>query len=140
MLLLRAQSAYQRYQLMKCRPAGQHLSYRLAQEQVTLPPVTESVDYRHTSLPEFFQGLRSLHPITAASNTPVYSNIAFQILSYALEAMTNRSFEESLEQAVLRPLNMTRTYLEPPKHTDNAIIPIDAGSSWWNVTTGGGSS
>ena len=53
--------------------------------------------------------------------------------------MTRRSFKDSLEQAVLRPLNMTRTYLEPPKNTDNAIIPIDPGTSWWNVTTGDGS-
>ena len=141
MLLSRIRSAYQQYQLAKSPPAGRQLSYYLAQEKVVLGWImTYLIDYRLTSSPAFFQGLQSLHPITAASNTPVYSNIAFQILSYAIEAMTSRSFEDSLKQAVLRPLNMTRTYLEPPKNIDNAIIPTDPGASWWNVTTGGGSS
>ncbi|KAK3308344.1 beta-lactamase/transpeptidase-like protein [Chaetomium strumarium] len=87
---------------------------------------------------EFFQGLtaQTNFPITSTSNTPVYSNLAYQILAYALEGMTGNSFEKSLESSLLRPLSMKRTTLEAPKSKKNAIIPENDLLSWWNITTG----
>jgi CubicO group peptidase (beta-lactamase class C family) len=66
----------------------------------------------------------------------VYSNLAYQILAYALEGMTGNSFEKSLESSLLRPLSMKRTTLEAPKSKENAIIPENDLLSWWNITTG----
>jgi hypothetical protein len=43
-------------------------------------------------LPDFFQRLVTVHPVTSTFSKPVYSNVAFQILAYALEAMTNKTF------------------------------------------------
>ncbi|RGP66569.1 beta-lactamase-like 1 [Fusarium longipes] len=90
---------------------------------------------------EFFQGITgpTFVPITSTANTPVYSNVAFQILAYALEGMTRKSFKESFQSCLLGPLSMSRTGLEAPKSKHNAIIPENEQLSWWNVTTADGS-
>jgi CubicO group peptidase (beta-lactamase class C family) len=66
----------------------------------------------------------------------VYSNLAYQILAYALEGMTGKSFEKSLKSSLLGPLSMKRTTLEAPKDKKNAMIPENELLSTWNVTLG----
>jgi CubicO group peptidase (beta-lactamase class C family) len=87
---------------------------------------------------EFFQGItaKTAFPITSTGNTPVYSNMAYQILAYALEGMTGKSFEKSIKSSLLDPLRMKRTTLEAPKNKKNAMIPENELLSWWNLTTG----
>ncbi|RGP63530.1 beta-lactamaselike 1 [Fusarium sporotrichioides] len=87
---------------------------------------------------EFFQGItaKTSFPVTSAGNTPVYSNLAYQILTYSLEGMTGKSFEQSIKSSLLRPLSMKRTTLEAPKGKRNAMIPENELLSWWNITTG----
>ena len=69
----------------------------------------------------------------------MYSNLAYQILAYALEGMTGKTFEKSLQSSLLKPLSMKRTSLEAPKGKTNAIIPENELRSGWNVTWGDGS-
>lgn len=66
----------------------------------------------------------------------MYSNLAYQILAYALEAMTGKSFERSLKSSLLNPLSMKRTSLEAPKSKKNAMIPDGEISSSWALTFG----
>jgi CubicO group peptidase (beta-lactamase class C family) len=90
---------------------------------------------------EFFQGITSKNALalTSTSNTPIYSNLAFQILGYALEAMTNKTFEQSLHSSLLEPLGLDRTSLEAPKNKSNAVIPGNETTSWWDLTLAGAS-
>ncbi|CVK94620.1 uncharacterized protein FMAN_03645 [Fusarium mangiferae] len=90
---------------------------------------------------EFFQGImtQSFFPITSTANTPVYSNVAYQILAYALEGMTGKPFSKSFQSSLLNPLSMRRTSLEAPKSKDNAMVPENEQLSWWNITTADGS-
>ncbi|RSL55093.1 hypothetical protein CEP54_009529 [Fusarium duplospermum] len=87
---------------------------------------------------KFFHGLTALHPVTAPFNMPIYSNPAFQILAYALEAMTNKTFSEVFESSIVRPLHLNATYLAAPLITDdlNAIIPGDEIESGWRIDVG----
>ncbi|RSL55278.1 hypothetical protein CEP53_007163 [Fusarium sp. AF-6] len=87
---------------------------------------------------EFFQGLMALHPVTAPFNMPIYSNPAFQILAYALEAMTNKTFSEVFESSIVRPLHLNATHLSTPPIADNlnAIIPGDEIESGWRIDVG----
>ncbi|RSL85883.1 hypothetical protein CEP51_003100 [Fusarium floridanum] len=87
---------------------------------------------------EFFQALMALHPVTAPFNMPIYSNPAFQILAYALEAMTNKTFSKVFESSIVRPLHLNATYLSTPPITDNlnAIIPGDEIESGWRIDVG----
>ncbi|KAF5598346.1 beta-lactamase-like 1 [Fusarium pseudocircinatum] len=90
---------------------------------------------------KFFQGItgQSFFPITSTANTPVYSNVAYQILAYALEGMTKKPFHKSFQSSLLDPLAMKRTSLEAPKSKENAMIPENEQLSWWNITTADGS-
>ncbi|WZH47161.1 beta-lactamase/transpeptidase-like protein [Fusarium acuminatum] len=87
---------------------------------------------------QFFQGItaETFLPITSTGNTPVYSNLAYQILAYALESMTGKSFEKSIKSSLLSPLSMKRTTLEAPKDKKNAMIPKNELVSSWNMTLG----
>lgn len=69
----------------------------------------------------------------------MYSNVAYQILAYALEGMTRKPFKKSFQSSLLDPLSMKRTELEAPKNKENAMIPENEQLSWWNVTTADGS-
>lgn len=82
---------------------------------------------------------QSFFPITSTANTPVYSNVAYQILAYALEGMTGKPFSKSFRSSLLNPLSMRRTSLEAPKRKDNAMVPENEQLSWWNITTADGS-
>ncbi|KAF5617702.1 beta-lactamase-like 1 [Fusarium tjaetaba] len=96
---------------------------------------------RPCSRKEFFEGIttENFFPITSTANTPVYSNVAYQILSYALEGMTRKPFKESFQSSLTGPLSMKRTSLEAPESKENAMIPENEQTSWWNITTADGS-
>ncbi|KAK3328786.1 beta-lactamase/transpeptidase-like protein [Apodospora peruviana] len=59
---------------------------------------------------EFFNGLLQVAPSYAPHTTPAYTNTGFQILAYALESIKGKSFKSMMEESVLRPLGLNRTY------------------------------
>jgi hypothetical protein len=65
----------------------------------------------------------------------VYTNLAYQILAYALENMTDTSFPELINGTILFPLSLTSTYypLAPSSATVNAIIPFNDTSAWYST-------
>lgn len=85
---------------------------------------------------EFLKAIKGLHPVTSTYHTPIYSNLAFQILAYALERITNKSFSAVFQSSIIEGLGLSRTSLQPPSSTDEGIIPGDEISSWWNVSLG----
>ncbi|KAI8625425.1 beta-lactamase/transpeptidase-like protein [Xylariaceae sp. FL1651] len=94
---------------------------------ILLPPCSRT---------EFFKGMEGLHPVTSVFHTPIYSNIAFQILAYAVEGMANKSFTDIFQSSIIERLGLKRTSLQPPQSTKDGIIPENELSSWWNLTTG----
>lgn len=69
------------------------------------------------------------------SFTPIYSNAAIQILSYALEAITNKTYGTLLEEYLFEPLGLNDSYYDVP--TDNVgIIPGNAMTSLWGLSAG----
>ncbi|KAI0132808.1 beta-lactamase/transpeptidase-like protein [Xylariales sp. AK1849] len=84
---------------------------------------------------KFFEGLKTAYPSFAPWTTPAYSNIAFQILSYALENITGKSFISSLTDSVLTPLNLNRTYYYSANESVG-IIPREVNETSWNVYIG----
>jgi len=88
---------------------------------------------------EFFDGLILQHPTFPTSVSPTYSNSAFQILAYALETITGKSFASSLDEGILKPLGMTHTSLEEPSSgIKGGVIPISETFSSWNLSIGDG--
>lgn len=84
---------------------------------------------------EFFDGLLQSHPVVPTSSTPIYSNAAFQILAYALEAMTDQSYAELLQRDIITPLGLNGTYYTAP-NISLGVIPNDSGEYWWNFDLG----
>ncbi|KAL1969876.1 hypothetical protein VTN77DRAFT_7385 [Rasamsonia byssochlamydoides] len=68
----------------------------------------------------FFAKFGRRHPVYAPWTTPVYSNMGFAILGFVIESVTNQTYEEVINQAVLSPLNLTRTSVSTP--TDKNVV------------------
>ncbi|KAK8137853.1 hypothetical protein PG984_001233 [Apiospora sp. TS-2023a] len=84
---------------------------------------------------QFFEGIEQSYPSFAPWKTPAYSNIAFQLVAYALEKMTGRSFVASLNATVLNPLNLRHTYYyNPPDRV--GVIPRAVGQTGWRAYIG----
>ncbi|KAI3321348.1 beta-lactamase/transpeptidase-like protein [Xylariaceae sp. AK1471] len=80
----------------------------------SLPPCNRS---------EYFQGLIQRHPVFAPQTTPVYSNAAFRILGYVLEAMGGKSYSTLLQSTVLDPLRLSDTSATFPTGRGSWVIP-----------------
>ncbi|OQD87713.1 hypothetical protein PENANT_c005G04254 [Penicillium antarcticum] len=83
---------------------------------------------------EFFEGVLKAHPLTSNSHTPIYSNAGYQILGYALEAIAKADFEDILIDRLIKPLNLTRSGLQPKP--EFGVIPSNETYSWFNHTVG----
>lgn len=74
-------------------------------------------------------------PVEAAFSTPIYSNGAYQILTYALEAITNRTMSDMITDDVFCHLGMEDSSYAL-KANSSGIIPNNTSSSFWNVPLG----
>ncbi|KAK4160896.1 beta-lactamase/transpeptidase-like protein [Cladorrhinum sp. PSN259] len=84
----------------------------------------------------FFERFGERAPVQLPfSPNAVYSNAAFAILGFVVEAITNRPFNEFIETEIWRPLNMTLTFAAKP---DDALGFIPTDDIWWNATLGYG--
>ncbi|KAL0474855.1 beta-lactamase/transpeptidase-like protein [Neurospora intermedia] len=82
----------------------------------------------HCNRTEFFSGLLQVYPSYAPFTTPAYTNTGFQILAYALESIKGKPFQTLMEEPILRPLNLSRTFYQ--KAASNlGIIPGPGTSS-----------
>ncbi|KAJ5728885.1 uncharacterized protein N7483_003393 [Penicillium malachiteum] len=84
---------------------------------------------------ELFLGLPRSHPTFPTSHSPAYSNAAFQILAYALEKITNSNFASLLSDAIIKPLNLSKSSILPPD-AQYGVIPGTEASSYWSFPLG----
>ena len=79
--------------------------------------------------------MRNSYPVAPAESRPVYSNVAFRIISYALEEATGgKNYSTLLQELVTGPLGMSNTLVSPPENNDTAVIP--PGESTWGSDYG----
>ncbi|KAL7757436.1 hypothetical protein ACKLNR_011963 [Fusarium oxysporum f. sp. zingiberi] len=83
----------------------------------------------------FFDAIRTRHPVEAAFSTPIYSNIGYQIMAYALENITGTTYPDILSRQLILPLGLNSTGYAKPANTDSSIIPHSPSSSWYDVDT-----
>jgi hypothetical protein len=69
-------------------------------------------------------------PVFPAWYTPQYSNFAYQLLGYAMEAMSNKTFEQVMHDNVWNPLKLTRSSDSVP--TDQSQVIRIPGNSIFN--------
>ncbi|KAK0648682.1 beta-lactamase/transpeptidase-like protein [Cercophora newfieldiana] len=107
--------------------------YSVATNSTRLPGFRPLLDYetikcgtgslRPCTRAEALQSALTIFPFSSAFNTPNYSNMAFQILAYAVENITGTAFPDLVRKQLLEPLNLRNTFLTlPPNTTTNAAI------------------
>ncbi|KAL5041611.1 hypothetical protein BDW71DRAFT_211992 [Aspergillus fruticulosus] len=84
---------------------------------------------------QFFKGMMSRHPVVPVSSTPIYSNDAFVLLGYILEALTGQSYDELVEGRLIERLNLTRSSSSKPAD-ELGIIPGLPNVTIWDVDLG----
>ncbi|KAI3320972.1 beta-lactamase/transpeptidase-like protein [Xylariaceae sp. AK1471] len=82
---------------------------------------------------QFLEGMLESYPVANPAERPVYSNIAFTLLMYAVEEQTGMSYKELLETYVSKPLGLQNTVVSPGDD-EKAVIP--PGDSSWGADYG----
>ncbi len=84
---------------------------------------------------QFFRDFGKRHPVYAPFTNPVYSNVASVILGFAVEVITNTTYDNYVKQAILTPLGMTNTTIfNGPEKKAWGFIPVN--ETWWGSTLG----
>lgn len=83
---------------------------------------------------EYLQGFPKRHPVFLAQSTPIYSNTAFRILSYAMEAIAGDSYEDIVNKSIIQPLALQHTSVRKPQDDYHGVIP--QGDSYWDYDVG----
>ncbi|KAK6833475.1 beta-lactamase-like 1 [Apiospora arundinis] len=83
---------------------------------------------------QLFKGLGNVPPSFSTAWTVGYSNVGYQILSYALEAITGKKFANMLQSDVIDKLGLEHTYYQKPP--DNLGIIVQGQQSGWNYSLG----
>ncbi|KAF1912819.1 beta-lactamase/transpeptidase-like protein [Ampelomyces quisqualis] len=86
---------------------------------------------------EFFRGLQIMLPSYPPWQTASYSNVGFQLFTYALENITGKAFADILTDRVIRPLGLTNTYYQIAPESIG-IVPTNTMDSYWYVGLGDG--
>jgi CubicO group peptidase (beta-lactamase class C family) len=84
----------------------------------------------------FFDGFLKHNPIAPTFATPAYTNMGFQLLSYALESIKGESYASMLENDLFKQLGMDNSTYSKPDSTSSAVIPGDLETTGWNWNMG----
>ncbi|UPX18164.1 uncharacterized protein EKO05_0008473 [Ascochyta rabiei] len=85
------------------------------------------------TLKDLLDALKSKIPIFAPNQQSTYSNAAFELLGMVLERVTGQSYRSFIEEAVFKPLNMSKSTLSLPPDSAG-VIPL--GPQYWDVDEG----
>jgi len=71
----------------------------------------------------FFEGFTKRHPVYAPATGAIYSNVAYQILAYAIENVTGVDFPTLVQKNLYKPLNLSKSsWGIPPKDNKTSVI------------------
>lgn len=71
----------------------------------------------------------------APFTNPVYSNVASSILGFAVEAITNMTYDAYVKEAIFAPLSMTNTTISTAPEKDSwGFIPVN--ETFWGSSLG----
>ncbi len=72
--------------------------------------------------PELLDGLKTRYPVFHPNDRSSYSNIGYSLLGLALARLTKKTYEKSVQQSILSPLNLSSTAFTKPSDS-SGIIP-----------------
>ncbi|KAL7921881.1 beta-lactamase/transpeptidase-like protein [Trichoderma austrokoningii] len=78
---------------------------------------------------EYFSGFIQRHPVFPPYGTALYSNAAYRILAYVIEAIAGRSYDQVLKRDVFEPLGLKHSSSVPPVSSGAGVVP-DGDAGW----------
>jgi hypothetical protein len=91
-------------------------------------PFFSSSLYCQLTLQELLQNILDLHPVSLPFERPVYSQLSFTILFYALEVATGKNYSQLLDEHLVKPFSLINTGVSPGNASQAVIPPVD--NSW----------
>ncbi|KAH4102644.1 hypothetical protein HBI65_176280 [Parastagonospora nodorum] len=82
---------------------------------------------------DLLHALKSKHPLFAPNKKSTYSNLAFDLLGLVLSRVSNKTYETYIEDAIFKPLDMSKSTLSLPPDSAG-VIPLDP--HFWDVDEG----
>ncbi len=81
----------------------------------------------------YLSGLVRRHPVFPSFATPSYSNAAFAILGFVIEAVTGKAYDAALEESVLKLLGLTSTSVQAPSGPSGNNVILDPDFWRWDL-------
>ncbi|KAF2731271.1 beta-lactamase/transpeptidase-like protein, partial [Polyplosphaeria fusca] len=88
---------------------------------------------------EFFEQLGRRNPVHLPNTTPAYNGAGIMLLAYALESLTGKSYEQTLQSVLIEPLKLSGTSYSKPDDS-KGVIPYNSSTSLWGFNAGTGTS
>ncbi|KAK3673945.1 hypothetical protein LTR78_006147 [Recurvomyces mirabilis] len=98
-----------------------------------LPDCYEYNDHKPCNRTQLLEYFLKKQPLFAPNQKSTYSNVAFELLGLVLQNVTGLPYEEYMDLAIFKPLNMSSTTLSKPSD-ENAVLPV--GGYFWDVDEG----
>ncbi|KAF4949968.1 hypothetical protein FSARC_13329 [Fusarium sarcochroum] len=83
-----------------------------------------------------FNAIKMHFPVEAPFETPIYSNIGYQLIGYALENITGSKYPDILSRQLIKPLRLNSTTYFKPANDDFSVIPDTPSDSSYDVEMG----
>ncbi|KAF2640970.1 beta-lactamase/transpeptidase-like protein [Massarina eburnea CBS 473.64] len=77
--------------------------------------------------------IKTFEPLFAPNQQSSYSNVAFELLGLVLENVTSQTFESYINEAIFKPLDMSKSTLSLPPDSAG-VIPVKP--HYWDVDEG----
>ncbi|KAH9874863.1 hypothetical protein J1614_004350, partial [Plenodomus biglobosus] len=110
---------------------------------IGLPPVSRdglpqcdeySSNYeRPCTAKDLLREISSKPPLFAPNQKSTYSNVAYELLGLVISRVTNQTYESYIEDAIFKPLNMSKSTLSLPPDSAG-VIPTNP--HFWDVNEG----
>ena len=71
----------------------------------------------------YLKALTQRPPVFSPWTTPIYTNGGFDLIAFAVENITGRTFEKMYQEDMFNPLGMTSTSTDKPINFTHAVIP-----------------
>lgn len=82
---------------------------------------------------DLLKSVKSQAPVFAPNQKSTYSNVAFELLGVALERVAGQTYESYIDEAIFKPLKMSKSTLSLPSD-DAGVIPLQP--HYWDVDIG----
>ncbi|KAK6507984.1 hypothetical protein TWF481_006404 [Arthrobotrys musiformis] len=96
-------------------------------EKSDFPPCNVAGLNKACTRQQLLDGLTKARPVTPVGERAVYSNLAFSLISLALERATGKNYTTLLDDLVVKPLKLNNTGVSPGDTAKAVIPPVDNG-------------